>query len=160
MALIGGGEALTLEHMAEVPTTARAHDLDARHPESAVGVRHDGARDNLVKSGPTTPRIELGRRRVERLSAAGACKVAILRVELVVLTGARVLCPFVAQDVVLLGREHLTPFLLRALHLKEREFNVREGERERGREGERERANEPSAATGQAAHAKAASWVL
>ena len=71
---------------AEVATASATHDLDALHPHADVRLRHDRSLDDLVKRRPAAPRVELGGSRVERLLARCAHEVALLRVELVVLT--------------------------------------------------------------------------
>lgn len=54
-----GGEALTLEDVAQMTATVRADDFNTRHPQAAVFVASHGPRDAVEVGGPSTAGLEL-----------------------------------------------------------------------------------------------------
>lgn len=99
MSLIRGRRVpLALEDMAQVTTTVGAHNLDALHAESAIGVSCDGAGDAVKVRGPSAARLEFVVGLVDRRVAPRAGVDAVVGEELVVFAGVRGFSAFVAED--------------------------------------------------------------
>lgn len=112
MPLVSLRHALSLKNMAQMSIASVAHDLNSTHTKRAICLRLNRSLVALIKCRPATSRLELGLRRVERVSARAALEMALLRVETVVLASSRVLSTFLAEDVVLLPVENLPPVIL------------------------------------------------
>ncbi len=89
---------LALEHMPQMPSTVRAHDLRPLHAECAVHVPGHGAWNGVVEGGPSATRLELLLRGVEGRGAGGAGVGARRRSMLVVLAGVGRLGALLADD--------------------------------------------------------------
>lgn len=63
---------LTLEHMSQVSTASRAHNLRPSHAKRSIGVSCDSAGDVVEVCGPSTAGLELVVGFVEGCVAAGA----------------------------------------------------------------------------------------
>jgi hypothetical protein len=61
-----------LEHMSQMPPTLGTHNLRPLHPKRAIGMALHRARHRVKKRRPSTPRLELVRRRVQGRVARGA----------------------------------------------------------------------------------------
>lgn len=102
------GELLTLEHMAQVPATLGAYDLDPRHAERGVFVSQHSTGQGIEERRPPTARVEL-RVRAEERSVATGTPIDALFIVLVVLTGAGPLSALLPQHSELLCAELRLP---------------------------------------------------
>jgi len=117
MALIRGRrKALSLKHMAQMPTAVGADDLGALHAEGAVDAALDRARHGVEKRRPPAPRLELGVGLVQRRVARRAVVRARARVVLVVRARVRRFGARGAQHSELLGCQHCLPLFFALLH--------------------------------------------
>jgi hypothetical protein len=101
----GGWIPFALEHVAQVPSAVRAHDLCPRHAEAVVLVAGDSSRDAVEIRRPAAAGLELVVRLVQRGTAAGARVDAGVGEELVVLARARRLGSLLPQDPELLCKK-------------------------------------------------------
>src|SRR6201999_3951918 len=98
-----------VEHVAEVPAAALAHDLRADHAVRDVLLDLDRLGDGrLGERGPAGARLELRVGR-EQLRSAACAAVDTVIVAIPVLAGERALCACLTQYGVLLRRKLLAP---------------------------------------------------
>mmetsp|Transcript_38009 Transcript_38009/g.82639 ORF Transcript_38009/g.82639 Transcript_38009/m.82639 type:complete len:265 (-) Transcript_38009:296-1090(-) len=115
MSFICWRHAFSFKHVAEMPPTVGAHDLNSGHSCAIVHLDGNGVLEALVEGRPPAPRVELGRRRVQRMPAPPTREVPLLRIELVVLAGATWLGALQPQHLVCELGQQLLPLLLTLL---------------------------------------------
>src|SRR5690606_26543126 len=111
-----GGEALTVEPVAEVGVAVGPAHLGAHHTERAVLQVAHGARERLVERRPAAVRVELGVAGEQR-RATGPAPVGARRLGLHVLAGPGPLGAALSEHPELLRVQADPPFLLGQFHV-------------------------------------------
>lgn len=96
---------LPLEHMSQMPTTVRTHNLNAFHPKRAIRVSRHGARYGIEESRPAAAGFEFVIGGIERRVAARAGVGAARGLVLVVFAGEGGFGAFFAEDAELLYKK-------------------------------------------------------